>query len=140
MRIRSVMAMSSALLALGVAAAPAAFAGNADYGISKLKLSNGTLWTQIRTMNVEQPDGSLYWELYDSYEKKVETGSITAYMGFNYKGISYNNGWFNQSAGTTHTEGFYGLGFNDCSSVVGWMTVQGQQTFYNAPVTICDGS
>ncbi|MEW2374414.1 hypothetical protein AB0940_34450 [Streptomyces sp. NPDC006656] len=136
MRIRPVVIMSSALLALGVGLAPAASAGNVDYGISMTKLSNGKLWTSIRADNVHE--GS-WWDMYESYEK-TGGGAITAKLGFNYHGYSYDNGWFNQSSGSTHQEEFHWLGFNDCSDIVGWMAVQGQGTYYNAPVSICDGS
>ncbi|MCF3181966.1 hypothetical protein IPZ70_18740 [Streptomyces polychromogenes] len=139
MRIRPVAALSGALLALGIALAPAASAGNVDYGLSMTRLGNGELWTKIRTGNIEQPDGSLYWELFDTY-KKTGGGTISAYMGFNYNGHSYNNSYFTQASGTEHQEGFYQLGFNNCNQIVGWMAVDGQGTFYNAPVSICDGS
>ncbi|ROQ98238.1 hypothetical protein EDE04_4766 [Streptomyces sp. 2132.2] len=132
----SVMVMAGSLVALGLALAPAASAGNVDYGISMTKLSNGKLWTTIRPDNVHE--GS-WWTMSETYEK-TGGGTITAKLGFNYHGYSYDKGWFSQSAGTDHSEGFDWLGFDDCNDIVGWMAVQGQGTFYNAPVSICDGS
>ncbi|MEV6584005.1 hypothetical protein AB0M92_38415 [Streptomyces sp. NPDC051582] len=128
--------MAGSLVALGLALAPAASAGNMDYGISMTKLSNGELWTTIRPDNVHE---GTWWTMSETYAK-TGGGTITAKLGFNYHGFSYDNGWFSQSSGTSHNEGFTWLGFDDCSDIVGWMAVQNQGTFYNAPVSICDGS
>ncbi|MGW8358440.1 hypothetical protein [Streptomyces wedmorensis] len=140
MKIRPVLGATAGLLALLTAVAPAASAGgNWDYGTSRTKLSNGYLFTQIKAdwdYPIEQPDGSVYWKMNEWYDK-TGGGTITAQFGFNYHGYSYSKGWFTQSAGTTSSAYFDGLGFNDCSHVVGWLAVQGQNTFYNAPVTAC---
>ncbi|MBD0672203.1 hypothetical protein BU198_16190 [Streptomyces sp. CBMA156] len=105
--------------------------GNAGYNCSKTGLSNGALWTCIYTQSNND-----YWRLIDTYTKSGG-GTITAKFGFNYHGYSYEGGWFSQSSGTEKQGQFNDLGFNDCSDIVGWMAVQGQNTFYNAPVTIC---
>ncbi|WP_327073195.1 hypothetical protein OG196_14205 [Kitasatospora purpeofusca] len=112
--------------------------GNYGYNCSLTSLSRGKLYTCIYTEDLQQPDGSLYWKLVDTYEKKSDVaGTITAKFGFNYHGYSYEGGWFSQSQGETKDGWFYDLGFNDCNNIVGWMAVQGQQTFANAPVSIC---
>ncbi len=134
------MTLVAGLVALSAVVAPSALAGgNWSYGISKTELTNGTLWTKIQTDRNypgTQPNGEWWWEMYESFDKR-KGGAITAQFGFNYHGHSYSKGWFTQTAGTTSNERFDGLGFNDCSHVVGWLAVSGQGTFYNAPVTIC---
>ncbi|MGW2540220.1 hypothetical protein ACWC5I_04935 [Kitasatospora sp. NPDC001574] len=124
------------LLLVGTGASQAVAGGNIGYNCSRTSLSNGELTTCIYSESYNQPDGSSYWRLVDTY-KKNHGGAITAKFGFNYHGYSYENGWFNQSAGETKDSWFYGLGFNDCGSIVGWLAAQGQSTFANAPVTIC---
>ncbi len=133
MRLRPVLAASAALLALAVAGAPTAMAsGNAGQYWSVTELTFGKFNTQIGPQN----DGTGYWWMEESYGK-AGGGTITAQYGFNYNGHSYNKGWFTQQAGDNSYEHFDNLGFNDCSNVVGWLKVQNQGTFYNAPVTIC---
>ncbi|MFB8241073.1 hypothetical protein ACFC58_31505 [Kitasatospora purpeofusca] len=111
--------------------------GNWDYNCSRTSLSNGLLFTCIYTENINQPDGSSFWRLSDSYKKDKGETPITAKFGFNYHGHSYEGGWFSQSKGETKDGWFYDLGFNDCGGIVGWLAAQGQSTFHNAPVTIC---
>ncbi|MCZ0982079.1 hypothetical protein O1L60_32885 [Streptomyces diastatochromogenes] len=140
MKIRKALGTSAALMAVLLAAAPSASAGgNWDYGTSRLKLSNGYLFTTIAAdwdYPTEQPGGGVYWKMDEWYEKNGG-GTITAQFGFSYHGYSYNKGWFTQNVNTTSHEFFNGLGFNDCANVVGWLAVQDQGTFYNAPVTAC---
>ncbi len=133
MRIRPVLAVSAGLAALTLALAPAASArGNYLPYASKTKLSNGNLFTEI----TPQYDGTGYWRMDEWYEK-TGGGTITQQLGFNYHGYSYAKGWITQTSGTSRMQNFTDLGFTDCSDVVGWMQVDGQGTFYNAPVGIC---
>ncbi|MFB7908261.1 hypothetical protein ACFXPX_41650 [Kitasatospora sp. NPDC059146] len=125
-------ALAGALLAVGGASQAMA---QAKYNAST-SLSNGRLSTSISQEDKTQPDGSAFWQLQDVYEK-TGGGTITAQFGFNYHGYSYNRDWSDQSVNQTKDAWFWDLGFNDCQNVIGWMAVKGQNTFYNAPVTIC---
>lgn len=68
----------------------------------------------------------------DWYQKKGG-GTITARFGYTYRGSSKTGGWFTQGPNTTKSATWSGQTINTCDPVVGWLQVDGQQTFNNAP-------
>ncbi|MER6979329.1 hypothetical protein [Streptomyces carpinensis] len=116
---------------MGVIAPAAMAGGNYDYGTSRTSLSNGTLWTSLTSGT------GASWNVIDSYDKKPNTSTITALFGWTHVGTAHTGSWFTQSAGTTKSTKWSNYTLSGCNSVIGWMEVQGQQTFNNAPVTQC---
>ncbi|WP_159073302.1 hypothetical protein [Kitasatospora fiedleri] len=139
MRTRTTVgAALAAALIVGITAPNAMAGGNWDYGVSRTALTNGELYTSLSPENGGpfMPDGGLYWKVTDSYVKH-SGGTITARFGVNWNGLSFEKGLFTQSSGTTSSATWTEMGFTDCHDIVGWIAVTGQNTFYNAPVTIC---
>ncbi|MCW5251832.1 hypothetical protein [Streptomyces sp. SHP 1-2] len=63
--------------------------------------------------------------------------AITARFGWTHVGTAHTGSWFSQSSGTTKSTKWSNYNLSGCNAVIGWMEVQGQQTFNNAPVTQC---
>ncbi|GAA1012706.1 MULTISPECIES: hypothetical protein [unclassified Streptomyces] len=69
--------------------------------------------------------------------KKRSGGTIRARFGYSYHNSTHYGSWFTQSAGTTKSAQWKNVYINDCQNLVGFLNVDGQGTFYNAPVTGC---
>ncbi|MFB7554541.1 hypothetical protein [Streptomyces brevispora] len=129
--VRRIAATSAAvLIGMGVIAPAATASGNFDYGTSRSKLTNGVLWTSL-TSGTTAP-----WNVNVSYDK-TGGGTITARFGWTHVGTKHTGSWFTQSSGTSKGSKWSNVTLSGCNPVVGWIEVQNQQTFNNAPVTQC---
>ncbi|MGW1159625.1 hypothetical protein ACWD48_15680 [Streptomyces sp. NPDC002519] len=130
--VRRIVAPTAAvLIGMGVIAPAATAGGNFDYGTSRTKLTNGYLYTSLTSGT------GASWNVADWYVKDANTSTITARFGWTHVGAVHTGSWFSQSGGTTKSAKWSNYTLSGCNSVIGWMEVQGQQTFNNAPVNQC---
>ncbi|WP_053164847.1 hypothetical protein [Streptomyces noursei] len=102
--------------------------GRTDGGNTCTSLSSGAVFhTKVLGANVT---------ITTSY-KKESGGTITAQIGYSYKGTSHWSGQFSQSAGTTKYQSWtnYDSAFR-CAPTIGLLQVSGQGTF-QTPVATC---
>ncbi|MEU4199588.1 hypothetical protein AB0F64_06515 [Streptomyces sp. NPDC026294] len=97
--------------------------GQIDRNYTCTSLSSGVLFHRKYTNDVAS-----------TWYTKTSGGTISARLGYNRGGSSHYGAKFSQSSGTTKTSTWNGVDY--CSSTVGMLTVDGQQTF-QTPLASC---